>query len=1115
MKRDKAIVFGSLMFCMAAVNCFADDVTVAGRLTLRANGSFTTKTSAITAEPELPAPIFHFDVRQTNDWVWYNAEKTRVTKIPSLAGARYLKGGDGVSGANGIDGGNWVGADTVHRAPAYSFDESLGEHVLDFGKFGDSSTFYGMLFDPVDFSEAQDGSALTNVLQGVGSVVAVWYSGPERGRGDILGGGNKSFSTVDTFQRRNWCRMDPTVPAKFHYATPVLDSRTPTASTIVRQDGQWSSATRAGLKGGWQVLTLQPLTASNEASGVGCGGGRHSMGGFKVAEMYIFGELLEESKIAELEAYLRRKWFGDTLPGFNGEALIGEIRATSNANNHVAAKVTLDVAEGDTLSVDSLRGGHGGGGAYIKKGAGKLAVGDISTYDGALQLEEGELVATRRAVPTFDELPHGMIVRFDASDPDCATTVTEDGVAYVTCLSNLVEGATYGDGTIYARPPANTDAYRPWVLADALGGGRHVFDFGPFTNGGKRDPYDGRYLRFTTAATGTVSGGAWSLPVCTMVGVIGAQRGGGHILGYSTGGPNPFSRSDDAWMTDTSWHAASFFNASATVSGNARLSVKTNGVAYVNGVRRGMNEAFVTPGYQVVALQTTGSFASLLGGFQSERAGGMRIGEIMLFCRVLSDRELKDVQAYLYKKWFDGYTPGYGPAVEGRAHIHNLAATGSAAVTVDGAIPVRVAALTGNGSLEKRGAGTLEIERADATGKLKISGGKVRLAASPDVATASEPAKGALLHLDASDLTTLEAPYKSNILERVKYWYDKSGNGNVALSGTMARCPRLNTDDTCNGLPVMDFGEFNKLTSGFMGIARTIDSARAVYVVWGTQNGGGHLFGYTDSSWLYASENNAGSSWLDFTRKTNPTSEPGGGVGTIMDHQSSAQTVASGSIYTNGVKTVFSVVPTGDYQLFEFHTGEPASVAGINIDRNSQPGGGRYGEIIVYDRELSPRERIATRNYFLKKWFGKTDDELEALPEAEAAPLKLDVELAGGDFDAAGATVEGDISYADGSTLKIAFDADGVVTNKPSVTGTVSFGENMKVVFEGPDGFAPVSGMKLEIADVGGVAGIDNLASAEFTGYAFKKSTTPVFWLSPSGKLMMSFGRSGMVMVVR
>ena len=108
MKRDKAIVFGSLMFCMAAASGLAEDVTVTGRLRLTSDGCFTTRTKAATSEPELPTPLFHFDVRRTNDWVWYNAAKTRVTKIPSLAGARYLKGGDGVSGANGIDGGNWA-----------------------------------------------------------------------------------------------------------------------------------------------------------------------------------------------------------------------------------------------------------------------------------------------------------------------------------------------------------------------------------------------------------------------------------------------------------------------------------------------------------------------------------------------------------------------------------------------------------------------------------------------------------------------------------------------------------------------------------------------------------------------------------------------------------------------------------------------------------------------------------------------------------------------------------------------------------------------------------------------------------------------------------------------
>ena len=158
MKLDKAIASAAFSFAVVFLSgsALSEEVGVSARLTFRADATVSTKTTAVAAVPELPAPLFHFDVRRTNDWVWANAAKTRVVKIPSLAGARYLKGGDGVSGANGIDGGNWAGADTVHRAPAFSFDESLGEHVLDFGKFGDNSTYYGMLFDPVDDHTAGD-----------------------------------------------------------------------------------------------------------------------------------------------------------------------------------------------------------------------------------------------------------------------------------------------------------------------------------------------------------------------------------------------------------------------------------------------------------------------------------------------------------------------------------------------------------------------------------------------------------------------------------------------------------------------------------------------------------------------------------------------------------------------------------------------------------------------------------------------------------------------------------------------------------------------------------------------------------------------------------------------
>ena len=38
------------------------------------------------------------------------------------------------------------------------------------------------------------------------------------------------------------------------------------------------------------------------------------------------------------------------------------------------------------------------------------------------------------------------------------------------------------------------------------------------------------------------------------------------------------------------------------------------------------------------------------------------------------------------------------------------------------------------------------------------------------------------------------------------------------------------------------------------------------------------------------------------------------------------------------------------------------------------------GEMLVYERVLTDRERLATRNHLLKKWFAKTDAELADLP---------------------------------------------------------------------------------------------------------------------------------------
>ena len=109
------------------------------------------------------------------------------------------------------------------------------------------------------------------------------------------------------------------------------------------------------------------------------------------------------------------------------------------------------------------------------------------------------------------------------------------------------------------------------------------------------------------------------------------------------------------------------------------------------------------------------------------------------------------------------------------------------------------------------------------------------------------------------------------------------------------------------------------------------------------------------------------------------------GVPTLWNQFSNtALAIRNGETYTNGVKiaaeNIKQIYPLEDeWQLVEAHTVAGVHASAIGGDRDNEGSGGMaLAEVIVYERELSEREKVATRNYLLKKWFGKTDDELEA-----------------------------------------------------------------------------------------------------------------------------------------
>jgi hypothetical protein len=86
----------------------------------------------------------------------------------------------------------------------------------------------------------------------------------------------------------------------------------------------------------------------------------------------------------------------------------------------------------------------------------------------------------------------------------------------------------------------------------------------------------------------------------------------------------------------------------------------------VNGAIQGMDG-----GYQIMSLLTADSAtasafaADRFAGADAARmarTGGQRLGEVLVFNRVLSDSERRDVEAYLVRKWFGRLPQGYAGA---------------------------------------------------------------------------------------------------------------------------------------------------------------------------------------------------------------------------------------------------------------------------------------------------------------------------------------------------------------------------------------------------------------------------------------------------------------------
>jgi len=987
---DKVLRMSVFAACVMTAACGADVITNAFALTVGSGRVLAPAVRTVPDQlPDVATPIFHFDCRDTSGWLFSDAGRTTVTGIPSRVGARTLN-------VKSL-GGSWTGWGVV--APQLAVDASLGEACLDFGAYRSKR---GLIFDP-DPDEAN-----TNVLDHIGTIFMVRDN--TAGGGWFLGGGyggvNPNGAKSIAGYRWHRAKRDGGT-GDYTWDDPILgpNAYTPAARGTFWQDGI-PTASDLGpgyLKKGWQVISLQPTEATCAATGIGFGDARDSgkSGAHKIAEFIAYGEVLSDADRAAVEAYLMKKWLGRVPANWNGEAHLASVRAFTNATMNGltgGVKFTADVPAGATLRLGALQGGNKGGARMTKTGAGTLALTDATAFGGEVTLAGGTLAMTKRAVPS--SLPGQPFVHLDASEAGDFTYTNVNDVAYVNTWANrAAANAAYNaqriEGVKTGAFPASGAASEAPRRQTAAIGTRAAVDFGTF--------YRGSYMGFVT----NLAAGA-RVPLSglgTVVAVVGAQDGGAHLLGYANVmesyynassfflRENPARNSSPVWTTPVLTQLAPTFA--------PQLTGVTAGRAWIDGVAQDPKKGYATPGWQVAAFAVPGGRADRLGGAESwYYSGGLRLGEIAIYNHVLSEEEIRDAQAYLMWKWFGRTAPGYRAA---GADLRVVTAQDGAAVDVGSNATVRIASLTAEGAFTKTGAGTLAVQAlTNLNGRVTLARGTLKTAAPDDVASSCALAADPILHFDPSDAASLETVTRSE-RKYIAFWHDLDQRNTVFMNNADYQ-PWLNETDLQNGRAVADFGPYGKPNvsgSKFAYLARPVDNARTIFVVWGVPDGygampGGFILG---SSSDYVSNENHFAFHRGMVGGAFTTASP-----LLLENDTNRHVWQKGRIWADGTEIAPSWVPTPGFHLMEFRTSAGAHISALGSDRTTwdRMGGMRYGEIVVYNRELTAREHIATRNYLMKRWFGKTDAELEALPAqpvATAQPLD-GIEAAGGDLDA-------------------------------------------------------------------------------------------------------------------
>lgn len=658
--------------------------------------------------------------------------------------------------------------------------------------------------------------------------------------------------------------------------------------------------------------------------------------------------------------------------------------------SHLSAKARPEV-EVATVGTKAKLASVFEDGAVRKIGAGELEVGETTGAGTRFYVSEGGLTlagsAPAEAPETGDDLPvRGAALHLDATVVRSLVTTNETaretGRTFVTKWSDVRNNglyAYYDEGqtwsAYYLLPYANAPFYN---TTDACG---HPFvDFGR-AQASQNAAYGPTNCLLKFSSTLTNCREIFLVTARITSTVASSPVGDSSSIPFHTGGQTALvseTRSSTYVPVDPVRNGFILFNGEMT-GNDAAWPVYGS----AEKTELGVVSFGTTNGVQLSTLATDRFYAG--------RTGGWRLGEVVIFTNVLTTAERYAVHHHLQKKW-QGSDAGTVGAV--------VLSTG-ASIGVPAGRTAKVTELTAvDGTLVKTGAGTLEVgafsAKTEATEKeLDIRGGSVKITGLPAVSDTA-PASGALLWLDATVKSSFVLASGAGSIDYVSEWHDRRPEQTTVW----ARLPKGPGVANMEGRDlVAGNGDVpTRLENVVRGSLAVVD-----FGTYGAPGKGGNSFLVLNTPG-YSSDNACEAFLVQSSATTSRSAIFGCGTGTSMMRSGLTTQLLNDSSYgtylgRNAVMTFNGVqvdpcaaeqcaLSTGTFDVYSVSAQAklPLTLVGgkDRIGQGTSFGGCQVGELLLYDRKLTPAERRQTIAYLMKKWQGKTPQfatSVQALPK--------------------------------------------------------------------------------------------------------------------------------------